>query len=84
MKVVNFRMHQWDRRLENHPERLAKLEQQFEHQSEKLDAMEKGIQKISESVERMGSKITYGVGFAVAIMLVLDKAWPFIVKGLAS
>lgn len=83
MKVVTFRLHQWDRRHENSPERLTKLEQQFAHQSEKLDHLESGIIKINDSVQRMSTKITYGVGFAVALMFILDKAWPFVVKGLA-
>jgi len=83
MKVVNFRLHQWDRRHENHPERLARLEQQFANQSDKLDDLEAGISEINKTVQRMGTKITYGVGFAVAVMIALDKAWPFIIKGLA-
>lgn len=84
MKVATFRLHQWDRRHENSPERLTKLEQQFTNQAEKLDELEIGISKINDSVHQMGTKITYGVGFAVAIMVALDKAWPYIAKGLGS
>jgi hypothetical protein len=84
MKVAMFRLHQWDRRHENSPERLTKLEQQFENQADKLDDLEAGISMINRAVERMGTKITYGLGFAAALMVALDKAWPYITKGIGS
>ncbi|QXZ11676.1 hypothetical protein KVQ82_16410 [Pseudomonas sp. AO-1] len=84
MKVVRHRLDTWDRRHENSPERLTKLEQQFEHQSDKLDDLETGIENINKAIGRMGTKITYGLGAAAAIMVMFDKIWPIISKGLGS
>lgn len=81
MKVVKHRLDQFDRRHESAPERLTKLEQQFAHQTEKLDDMEVGIGKINASVDRMGHKITWGIGAGAAFMVMFDKVWPFLAKG---
>jgi DNA repair ATPase RecN len=78
-----FRLNQWDRRHESSPERLAKVEQVIAYQSEKLDDMEHGIARIQRSVEKMGTKITWGLSAAATLMIVLDKAWPFIIGGLS-
>jgi len=82
MKVVSFRLHQWDRRHENSPERLTKLEQQFENQADKLDDLEAGIAKINSSVQKMGTKLQIGIGAMVTIGFLFDKFWPLVMKGL--
>ncbi|WP_256662127.1 hypothetical protein [Pseudomonas sp. F(2018)] len=84
MKVVKHRLDQWDRRHEHSPERLTKLEQQFENQADKLDHLEEGISKINAAVENMGAKITWGLGAAATIMVMFDKFWPLLMKGLGS
>lgn len=84
MKVVVHRLNQFDRRHESAPERLTKLEQQFEHQSDKLDDLEAGIGKINSSVEKMGHKITWGIGAGAAFMVMFDKIWPFLAKGFGA
>lgn len=84
MKVVKHRLDTWDRRHESAPERLTKLEQQFSNQSDKLDELEAGISKINTAVEKMGTKITYGLALAAGAMIVLDRLWPLISKGLGS
>jgi DNA repair ATPase RecN len=83
MQVVKWRLIEVERRHDSSPERLAKVEQVMAYQSEKLDDMEQGITRIQRSVERMGTKITLGFGAAATVMMVLDKAWPFIVRGLS-
>lgn len=82
MQVVLWRLGEIDRRHDSSPERLAKVEQVMAYQSEKLDDLEEGITRIQRSVEKMGTKITWGLSAAATLMIVLDKAWPFIVKGL--
>jgi len=83
MQVVKWRLNEIDRRHDSSPERLAKVEQVMAYQSEKLDDMEQGITRIQRSVEKMGTKITWGLSAAATLMIVLDKAWPFIVGGLS-
>lgn len=83
MKVVRYRLDDIDRRHDSSPERLAKVEQVIAYQSEKLDDMEHGIARIQSSVEKMGNKITWGLGAASALMIVLNKAWPLIMGGLS-
>jgi len=80
MKVNSHRLKELERRHDQSPERLTKLEQQFAHQSDKLDDLEVGISRINTSVEKMGAKITWGLGAAAAIMVMFDKVWPFIAK----
>lgn len=84
MKVVVHRLNEWDRRHQTSPERLTKLEQQMTHQNEKLEDMGEGISKIDSAVEKLGAKIAWGIGAGAAFMVMFDKVWPFLAKGLVS
>lgn len=84
MKVMRYRLDEMARRHDNSPERLVKLEQAMEHQSEKLDGMGDGITKVQNAVDKIGNKLAYGVGIAVAVTVMLNKFWPFIMKGLGA
>ena len=83
MKVVRWRLDEMDRRHDSSPDRLTKVEQVMAYQSEKLDDMEHGIARIQSSVEKMGNKITWGLGAGSALMIILNKAWPLIMGGLS-
>jgi len=84
MKVVKHRLDEWDRRHQHSPERLTKLEQQMTHQNEKLDDMEQGISQINVTLQKIATKVTYGLGGAAVFMVMFDKVWPIIAKGLGS
>lgn len=54
------------------------------HQNEKLEDMADGISKIDTAVEKLGAKIAWGIGAGAAFMVMFDKVWPLITKGLGS
>ena len=84
MKVVRHRLDTWDRRHEDSPERLTRLEQQMNHQNEKLEGMEEGITQINATLGKIATKVTWGLGAAAMLMILFDKVWPILAKGVGA
>lgn len=84
MKVVKHQIQQFERRHETAPERLGKLEQQFAHLSDDIGELKTGVAGINAAIGRMGTKMSYAVGIAVAALYLFDKFWPIISAGFKS
>ena len=78
MNVSKWRLSEAERKHESSPERLAKVEIVVANLSEKLDDIELGMSRIEGSVDKVATKITWGLGAAAAILFMVDKAWPII------
>ena len=82
--VTRHRLDRFDRDHAQSPNRLTKLEQQFEHMTRQLTAIGESQDEVSEKVDKLGGKLSYGIGAGVVLLAVFDKVWPFITKGFGS
>lgn len=78
MQVLKWRISEVDRRHDSSPERLAKVELVVAHLSEKLDDIELGMSRIEGIVDKIGTKIAWGLGAAAMLLFVINKAWPLL------
>jgi uncharacterized coiled-coil protein SlyX len=82
MAVVKNNIRQLQEQHNESPGRIIRLEQQFAHQSDKLDDLEVGMERVNSTIEKMGTKITWALGAVAGGMILVDKLWPVISKGL--
>lgn len=84
MNTVKYRLDVFDRRHDLIPERVSKVEQAMAHQSEQFDDLQEGLLSIHGKVDKLSKTLTYALGGAAVLMVVLDKAWPIIMKGFGA
>jgi hypothetical protein len=82
MAVVKSDQVRFERVHEHSPNRLTKLEQQFEFQTKQLSSISESQDEMSDKVDKLGGKIAYGLGAAAVILALFDKVWPLITKGI--
>ena len=82
--VTRHRLDRFDRDHAQSPNRLTKLEQQFEHMTRQLTAIGESQDEVSGKVDTLSTKLTYGLGAAAVVLAVFDKMWPYIAKGFAG
>jgi chorismate synthase len=82
--VTRHRLDRFDRDHAQSPNRLTKLEQQFEHMTRQLTAIGESQDEVAGKVDTLSNKLTYGLGAAAVVLAVFDKMWPYIAKGFAG
>lgn len=82
--VTRHRLDRFDRDHAQSPNRLTKLEQQFDHMTRQLTAIGESQDEVAEKVDTLSTKLTYGIGAGVVLVAVFDKLWPFVAKGFGS
>ncbi|MFG3398672.1 hypothetical protein ACQKEK_02445 [Pseudomonas sp. NPDC077408] len=82
--VTRHRLDRFDKDHAQSPNRLTKLEQQFEHMTRQLTAIGESQDEVAGKVDTLSSKLTYGIGAGFALVAVFDKIWPLISKGFGS
>jgi chromosome segregation ATPase len=76
--VTEHRLNSFDRAHEMTPNRLTKLEQQFENLTRQLSIIGTTLKEISNKQDVVGKQIAYGLGAGAVLLVVLDKVWPMI------
>lgn len=84
MAVHAHRLNRMDAEHGSSPNRLTKLEQQFEFQTKQLVAIGESQEEVAAKVDKLGSKIAYGMGAAAVILAIFDKVWPLLAKGVGG
>jgi len=82
--VTEHRLNSFDRTHEMTPNRLTKLEQQFENLTRHLASIGVTLKSISDKQDAVGMQIAYGLGGAAVILFMIDKAWPTIASAVGS
>jgi chromosome segregation ATPase len=76
--VTEHRLNSFDRAHEMTPNRLTKLEQQFENLTRQLSIIGTTLKDISIKQDVIGKQIAYGLGAAAVLIVAFDKVWPLI------
>lgn len=76
--VTEHRLSSFDRTHEMTPNRLTKLEQQFENLTKQLSIIGTTLKDISNKQDAVGKQIAYGLGAAGVMIVAFDKFWPVV------
>lgn len=82
--VTRHRLDRFDRDHAQSPSRLTKLEQQFEYMTRQLTVIGESQDEVAGKVDKLGNKLSYGMGAGLALYAVFDRLWPLISKGFGS
>lgn len=84
LAVHRHRLDKIDQDHGQSPHRITKLEQQFEFQNKQLRSIGETQAVMVEKVDKLARSIAWGLGAAATIMVLFDKLWPFLTKGLGA